>query len=127
MFETDTAEMTGPPTVAGSTVKQQKGWEVPAGVVTKTVRLVGAASDAMTSGTLRLESVTPAGVPAVTPVPSTITVVAPVSSDPLMVAVRDVPCDADTGTIPVTVGLAFAVFTLNSVFPIARYSCPSSQ
>ena len=68
-----------------STVKPANGAETPEDAVTVTVRVPGAASEAMAIVTGRLVAVPPAAIVPVTPVPEKVTAVAPVRLTPVIV------------------------------------------
>ncbi len=89
---------------------------VPPGVVTLTVLAPSAAVAVMVKVVVTVVGVT-VKAPAVTPVPDTVTAVAPVRFVPVKVTVPTVPCARDVGAIEVSVGGAEVVPAANSTAP----------
>ena len=89
---------------------------VPPGVVTVTVLAPSAAVAVMVKVVATVVEVT-VKAPAVTPVPDTVTAVAPVRFVPVKVTVPVVPCARDEGAIEVSVGGAEVVPAVNSTAP----------
>src|SRR5947199_199911 len=88
------------------TVKPVNGSDVPAGVVTRTVRTPVAAANAMVIVMGRLVGKPPLESAAVTPVPLNVTAVAPQRLVPWMSAERVVPCAPHVEVMPVITGMA---------------------
>jgi len=89
---------------------------VPPGVVTLTVLAPSAAVAAIVKVVVTVVAVT-VKAPAVTPVPDTVTAVAPVRFVPVKVTVPVVPCARDEGAIEVSVGGAEVAPAVNSTAP----------